>query len=253
MSPARMRTPAPLVPDRCRRIRDQLRAFASGTLNEAETGDVRDHLLSCQSCAELFSDLLMEDVAQGRIELEDPPFVPPAGWYDAYLRADHGRWGTFWKAVRDALQGTDVTARAWGEDKRREIGSALASLAVRHGRENGAAVPEWHIDADVVVSGGDRSGSNVRLTIEEPPRIADGQFRLRVSTTEAAYADALVVCTLQLPDTVALSFAATMTLGPDGRCVVEIRERDLPAPAQALPAETLRFTVFASGGVPRGR
>lgn len=261
-----MRTPAPAVPDRCRLIRDQLPAFASGTLDEAAAGDVRDHLLSCQSCAEVFSDLLMDDVEQGGIELERPPFVPPVAWHDAYLHADHGRWGTLWKSVRDALESPDAASRAWGEEKRRDVERALAALAAAHGHDHEdrtvaedrpARDTERRIDADVVSAEGDRSEAAMRFLFEEPPRIADGQFRLRVSTAEASAetlcADTLAVCTLQLNDTLALSFVATLTPGADGRCVVDIQERDLPARAQTLPAGRLRFTVVASGSVPRAR
>ena len=142
-----MRRGRPSIGARCREIRERLADFATDRLDAMATGEVQGHLLSCQACSKAFGELLMEEVASGTVPLRTPPHLPPLEWYDTYLHAGRGRFGTFWKSVRDAREAADGQAREWARTRAEEIARALdlllppAPLAPATMRARGALRP----------------------------------------------------------------------------------------------------------------
>jgi hypothetical protein len=217
--------PRPVAP-RCAQIRDRLPGFAANQLGPTAEGEVQGHLLDCQSCSEVFSEFLLEQVESGALPLLTSPIVPSSELYDRYLRARHG--STMWCAVRDALR--DAGRRDWAATRIEEIRvgfELLTKPARRRGavrtrsaatrravtpspeplrnrnltdqvkfrgsqvnyngpRPLGAGGPLEHVTADVLKPTGEPSGSVVAFEVRTPPEIT-GEGRFRFAlSTNAA-------------------------------------------------------------------
>jgi hypothetical protein len=254
---------------RCTEIREKLPDFAADRLGPTATGEVQGHLLSCQACSEVFGDLVMEEVESGAVPLLTPPRIPPIEWYDAYMRAGSGRFGTFWKSVGDALQATDAGVRAWASARRDEIAQAIEALAdpdpfggairtrgaVRARgavRTRGAVTPPSRLPggttAEVVSAAGRPTGAVVRFSIDEQAHVTrDRRFCLRLSTDDDAHDGHIVICTLTLPGGATVSFAGTVTPRPGGRLrEVRIDEAGVPASARTVPPDRVALAVIVS-------
>ena len=251
------------VAARCQDIRKRFAEFASGQLKPTAAGEVQGHLLSCDACSELFGEQLMEDIARGAVPLLTPPQIPPVEWYDAYMRAGSPRFGTFWKSVRDALQHQDRGLREWARTKRDEVHAGFALMTARpstvrtrgaiHVRGTGNGLADIRkgsspgIRAEVVSASEEATGVLVEFAVEEPPSISsDEHFRLRLSTGDRDYDDALVICTVRLREPDAISFVGMLTPNvADDRRHVHIDERPVPGPPLAIPLDRMTVAVLA--------
>jgi hypothetical protein len=249
------------LPVRCQETRQRLVDFAANRLGPTATGEVQAHLLSCQSCSEAFGDLLMEEVESGDVPLLTPPQIPPVEWYDAYMRVGSGRFGTFWKSIRDAQFAAGEELGEWAQKKLDEIAQALNALAppaplpirVRGAvRTRGAVTrtpqPLAGITAAVVSAEGDPTGVEIHFKVTEPARVTDdGHFSLTLSTDDDRHDDRLVICTLALPGATSVSFAGSVARRADERSrEVRIDEAGVPGPGRDIPAKHLSVAVLGA-------
>jgi hypothetical protein len=251
------------LPARCREIRDRLRDFAANRLGPTPTGEVQAHLLSCDSCAEAFGELLMDEVESGAVPLLTPPRMPPLELYDAYMRAGSGRFGTFWKSIKDATEAADNSVQQWAKQKLDEIAAALDALtpgepapvkvrgAIATGaiRTRGAVSRKPQspgLSATVLSDEGQSSHARIHFTIDEPARLTtNGRFTLALSTDDTGHDDRVVICTLALPTGVTVSFAGTITRRPGQQSrEVRIDEAGVPGAARSIPLEHLSLAVL---------
>lgn len=255
-----MRRGRPSIGARCREIRERLPDFATDRLDATATGEVQGHLLSCQACSKAFGELLMEKVASGTVPLRTPPHLPPLEWYDTYLHARRGRFGTFWKSVRDALEPANPQAREWARTRAEEIARALdllvppaplapATMRARGGlRPHGAAraEPTSTVVADVLLFSGESTDTTVCFAIDKPPRITrDGRFGICLQTDAAGFDGRLVICTIMLPATEAVSFGGTVTRRPQEELrEVRIDEAGVPGPAREIPLKHVKLAII---------
>jgi hypothetical protein len=255
-----MRRGRPSIGAPCREIRERLPAFATDRLDATATGEVQGHLLSCQACSQAFGQLLMKEVASGTVPLRTPPHLPPLEWYDTYLHAGSGRFGTFWKSVRDALEAADAQSREWARTRAEEIARALdllvptAALAPATMRARGAlrphgaarAEPTATVVADVLLFSGESTHTTVRFAIHKPPRITgDGRFGICLKTDAPGFDGRLVICTITLPATKAVSFGGTVTRRPREELrEVRIDEAGVPSPAREIPLKHVKLAII---------
>jgi hypothetical protein len=245
---------------RCGEIRERFLDFATDRLDAMATGEVQGHLLSCQACSKAFGDLLMEGVSNGSVPLRTLPRLPPLARWDKYLSAGSGRFGTLWKSVRDALEAADARAREQARTRAEEIGRALdllvppapldpATVRARGALRVGKAALVGSTStavADVLLFSGESTGMTVRFAVDKPPRITrDGHFGVCLRTDACGFDGHVVICTITLPATEAVSFDGTVTRLPrEGLREVRIDEAGVPGPAREIPLKHLTLAII---------
>lgn len=222
-----MKTQSKPLDPRCRDIRHRLPDFLHEKLGVIATGEVQGHLLSCQSCSEVYAELLMHEVESGTEPLRTPPTIPPIDWYDAYLQHPN-RFGVMWDSLRNALQSADETVSQWAKEQMERISNALSQLltspqpAPAHERTRGAVRTRGGtstqtpvtLQADILSSAWEPTGETVSFIVEESPHITpDGHFRLRLRTQTTEYHGYPVICSVDLPDMLPISFRGMLRRG----------------------------------------
>ncbi len=247
------------IAKRCREIQAWLPEFMRDRLGAAATGEVQGHLLTCETCSEIFGDLLMKEVESGAEPLPDLPLtvrIPPLELYDAYLQQRRGRLGRFWNSVRRALDSANNQAREQAREEIGKISDALTHIFVPmtmtpvpvRGATRTRGAGGLHLSsmtAEVLSSDLAPLGRKIEFSMEEPPRIEDGCFRLRISTQALGYEGDSVICTLTLPEIGPISFSGNLEgRENDGAWETNINEEGLLSPAGNIAPELVVLTVI---------
>ncbi len=250
---------------RCREIQTRLPDFLRGGLGAVATGEVQGHLLTCQSCSEVYGELIMEEVESGAVPLRAAPRIPSPDLYGSYLRVRGGRLGMLWEALGDALKSPDVNVKDWAQEQVEKIGEALrrslipfsspppafAHVATRGAvRTRGGVGKQSRADlkADVLSADLEPAGETVDFIVEEAPRVsADGRFQLRLRTQVAGYEGHTVFCSVALPEMPAISFSGELRSASEaGAWVVEIDEEVMKGVAGVVPLSQVKLALVLS-------
>ncbi len=266
MTTTTMRTDRRPAKTRCDETRARLTDFAANRLGATAAGLVQAHLLSCDDCSEVFSDLLMQEIDSGAVELLTPAFEPPVGVYDAYAQHQAARRLVWWAPVLEALQAADEHVRQWAREQHAAVATLIEGLkepplfsapaapggawrahgAIRSAGSGPSPAPH-RLSAAVVKADGTPTGAVVEFSLTSPPRVtSDGHFRLDLATDDADHDGCRVDCTLTGDGPVAVAFRGTITSRPGQRArELHIDEVELPKVSRHISPDRVSLSVIA--------
>ena len=230
-------------------MRERLEDFAAGRLGPQASGEVQGHLLDCQDCGEVFSAMLMDQVATGALPELTPPSMPPQSVYDGYLRArrPESSWRLLLDTLRDATSRESVAARI---DAIRAGFELFANplhggtVPVRGDTPGSRAAPS-ELSAEVLTPTGEPSGTSVKFDVRAAPRITSKRrFHMTLATTSADYDGRAVVCTVTLPSGESVSFDTVIERVPQGaERIATFDAAELPISNVRIPLDAVSLTI----------
>lgn len=234
----------------CRGIRARLVDYLNNRLGLIATGEVEGHMLGCQGCSVAYSDLILEEIDNGREPLREPPFVPPIKWYDDYLKQRANRFGVFWDSIKEAMKSADAKVKKLAGDQLEQLSESMRGFMIQptlatRGAQTGGPVRVRgadSIDAEVISSTEGSSRAGVTFTVLELPRIVKGRLYIRLQTDAGREGQSLI-CTLLVDRKPAVSFKAPLEQTPgEAFWNVDISE-EVPWDAGHIPSGNVKLTV----------
>jgi hypothetical protein len=235
---------------RCLEIRELFPDFLNERLGVAKSGEVQGHLLTCDSCTELFGEMVMNAVEKG--PLLTPAAIPSQNIFDAYLLGRSGRFGIFFARMRHLMSSENRRAAEWARKQlegfslglRSVLASSSQPLPVVRARGS-ASGPPAIAEATVLSSAFESTGIIVPFAVDEVPRITSvGDFELKLSTNTPGYEGWYVACTVEAPGASRVSFVGELRGDATGAAwQVAIDERGVDGPAGAIPIGAINLTL----------